>query len=99
MPGISESEFSIEDPTNPGFSHLEYDLYAKLGMTIRKNLKENRFEIVKIKTKEVQYSSSSLQGIIQIANDLEGEENTWIKDEPGSPDDPLYLYSKHGDEE
>lgn len=94
MPGIRESDFDKEDPKNPGYSQMEYDLYARLDMTIRKNLKENRFEIIKIKTKEVQYSNPRLQGIIKIANDLEGEENTWIKDEPGSPDDPFSLYGR-----
>jgi hypothetical protein len=94
MPGLTENDFDKEDPTNPGYSQLEYDLYGKLGMTIRKNLKENRFEIVRIKTKEVQYSNASLHGIIRIANDLEGRENTWLKDEPGSPDDPLHRYEK-----
>lgn len=78
MPGIRESDFDKEDPKNPGYSQMEYDLYARLGMTIRKNLKENRFEIVKIKTKEVQYSYSSIHDIVRIANQLENKDNTRV---------------------
>jgi len=43
MPAICEHEFEREDPNNPGYSMTEYDLYARLGMTLRKNLKFNEF--------------------------------------------------------
>ena len=84
MGTICEHEFEREDPKNPGYSRIEYDLYAKLNLTIRKNLKTNRYEIVKITTKAVQYSSS-IEGVVRMANQLEGEENTTIECGIGCP--------------
>jgi len=94
MPGISEEMFSTEDPRNPGYSLTEYDLHAKLGLTIRRNIRDDRYEIVVIKTKKVRHSVKTIELAIAIANQLEKEENTWLKDKPGSPDDPLNLYRK-----
>ena len=79
MGTICEHEFELEDPKNEGYSLLEYDLYARLDMTIRKNLKRNVYEIVGIKDKDVRYSSPEIQTIVRIANKLEGAKNTEIK--------------------
>lgn len=76
---VCEHEFNREDPKNPGYSMLEYDLYARLNMTLRKNLKTNKYEIVKISTKQVVYSYRDLKDIVRMANQLEGAENTVIR--------------------
>jgi hypothetical protein len=76
---VCEHEFEQPDPDNPDYSLVEYDLYAQLGLTIRKNLKDNVYEIVKIKSKEVVFSSPSLEDVVKRANELEGAENTIIK--------------------
>jgi len=79
MGSICEHTFEVEDNKNPGYSLVEYDLYAKLGLTIRKNLKTNEYEIIKIKTKEVQHRSKDIYEIVRIANELEGQENTKVE--------------------
>lgn len=78
MSKICEHEFEQEDPTNRGYSLTEYDLYADLGMAIRKNLKTGKFEIIKIKDNEVQYTGN-IDTIVKIANSLEKDQNTWIE--------------------
>lgn len=80
MGRICEHEFELPDPENPDYSHVEYDLYARLGLTIRKNLKQNIYEIVTIRRpRNVHYTSSDLHEIVLIANRLEGETNTVIE--------------------
>ena len=79
MPAICEHEFEREDPNNPGYSMTEYDLYARLGMTLRKNLKFNEFELAKISTGAAQFGFNTLQEAIAKANELEGTENTWVE--------------------
>ena len=74
---LSEKDFDSKDEN--GFSIVEYDLYAKLGLSIRKNHNTGRYEIFKIKSKKVQYSYSDLRDAIRCANNLEGEENTFYK--------------------
>ena len=79
MPAICEHEFEREDPNNPGYSMTEYDLYARLGMNLRKNLKFNEFELAKISTGAAQFGFNTLQEAIAKANELEGTENTWVE--------------------
>ena len=79
MPAVCEHEFEQEDPNNPGFSMTEYDLYAKLGLTLRRNLKFNEYELVSIKYNVVHYAFKTLQEAIAKANELEGTENTWVE--------------------
>lgn len=80
MSNICEHEFERANPDDPDYSLIEYDLYAKLGLTLRKNLKLNIFEIVTIKKPRiVKHSSANLQEIADIANDLEGRKNTFIQ--------------------
>lgn len=76
---ICEHEFEQEDPKNKGYSMTEYDLYAKLNLTIRKNLAAKEYEIVNISTKEVKFSSSSIHDAAREANRLEGAENTKVE--------------------
>ncbi len=71
MAVLCEHNFEVENPNNPGYSMTEVDLAAKLGMTIRKNLKTELFEIIKIKNKEVQYDNPDLMSIVRTANELE----------------------------
>lgn len=80
MGKICEHIFERPSSENPDYSLVEYDLYAKLGLTIRKNLKLNRYEIVTIaKPRIVRHSSASIDEIAVIANKLEGEMNTIIE--------------------
>ncbi len=79
MPAVCEHEFEQEDPNNRGFSMTEYDLYAKLGMTLRKNLKFNEYELAKISTGVAQFGFKTLQEAIAKANELEGTANTWVE--------------------
>jgi hypothetical protein len=78
MGGIKPEHYEKEDPNNPGYSQTEYDLYARIGLAIRKNLKDDCWELYHIKTKEVHHTSPQLENIVEIANELEGEKNTWI---------------------
>jgi hypothetical protein len=79
MSAICEHTFEKEDSNNPGYSMIEYDLYAKLNMTLRKNLNTNNYEIIDLKTKEVYYNYPTLQEAVNKCNKLEKEENTWIE--------------------
>lgn len=78
MSRICEHEFEQEDPFNKGYSLQEYDLYAKTGLAIRKNLRTGKFELINIKSKEVRHTGT-LEQIVAISNRLEGKENTWIE--------------------
>ena len=78
MGNICKHEFEQKDHFNKGYSMTEYDLYVKTGLTIRKNLKASRFELVDIKSKEVRYSGT-LEEIVAISNKLEGNKNTEIR--------------------
>jgi len=79
MPAVCEHEFEREDPNNPGYSMTEYDLYARLGLTLRRNLKFNEYELAKISTGAAQFGFKTLQEAIAKANELEGTENTWVE--------------------
>ena len=50
---LSEKEFNKPDPRNPDYSLVQYDLAVRLGLSLRKNLKENKFEIFNMKTGEI----------------------------------------------
>ena len=75
---IKPKEFELPDTTNPDYSFVEYDLYAKLGLSIRKNLKINEWEIFEIKSGQKKYWGN-LEFIVAKANELEGAENTTIR--------------------
>lgn len=78
MANVNEKLFEQPDPKNPDYSMTEYDLYAKLGLSIRKNIKLGRYEIFKLKSKDVVFSGT-LQDVVTEANRLEGSENTIIR--------------------
>ena len=79
MGRIRPEHFETEDNANPGYSMAEYDLYAKLGLTLRKNIKRDLYEIIGIKSREVHYTFPDLQSAVDMCNQLEGEDNTWIE--------------------
>lgn len=82
MGHISEKEFLTPDPNNPNYSLVEYDLYAKTGLTIRKNLKTDTYEIITIKSPYHRvHMSKDINEIAKIANSIEGSENTFVKEE------------------
>lgn len=85
MGTICEHEFEKEDPRNKGYSLTEYDLHARLNMTIRKNLKDNRYEIINLNRRQVAYSFSRIEDVVRMANELEGGENTEVKCGIGCP--------------
>jgi len=75
---INPKHYDWADSKDTRYSFVNYDLYAKLGLSIRKNLAENKWEIFVIKTGQKKYSGS-LEYIVETANELEGAENTSIK--------------------
>jgi hypothetical protein len=77
MGRISEKDFDPRDKNKPDYSSIEYDLYAKLGLTLVKNHKLNRYEIITIKDREVKYHGT-LQEMADKANELEQAKNTII---------------------
>lgn len=79
MASICVHEFNKEDPQKPGYSLIEFDLAAKTGASIRKNIKFNAYEIFDIKTGNVRMSSTSFENIVKLANELEGENFIQIK--------------------
>lgn len=82
---ICEHEFEKEDPNEKGYSLINYDLYARLNLSIRKNIRTNKYELFYITTMpgqkkgEVVFSTMSLQEIVDTANSLENANNTIIK--------------------
>lgn len=80
MAKICECDF-ITQEKDTDYSITEYDLKAKLGMSIRRNFKTQRYEIFKINTGEIQYSFSDLESAVRMANQL--EEDNLIKLEHG----------------
>ena len=77
MGKINPKDFNIPDDEDERYSFVEYDLYAKTGLSIRKNLVENRWEIFNIKTRQMKYKGT-LEYIVSRANEIEGTENTFI---------------------
>jgi len=78
MSSICNHIFEVEDPNKPGYSLTEYDLYARLGLSIRKNLVSGSYEIFRIDTDEV-VLSGTLQKVVNEANEMEGKRNTQIE--------------------
>ena len=78
MGKICECEFAAEDPKRKGYSLCEYDLFAKTGLSIRKNIKDNVYEIFEIKTEAVKYTYPTLERAIQRANMIENNNNTFV---------------------
>ena len=56
MSAICEHEFEQEDANNAGCSITEFDLVARLNMSLRKNLKEGVYEIVRSDTGDVLFA-------------------------------------------
>jgi len=79
MGTVCEHQFERPDKDNPKYSDLEYDLYARLGLSIRKNLETGNYELFTIKTGIAQFSYPKLQDAVDKANELEGGKNTEIK--------------------
>ena len=79
MPAVCEHEFQQEDPNNKGYSMTEYDIYARLGLTLRKNLKFNEYELAKISTGIAQFGFKTLQEAVAKANELEGTSNILVE--------------------
>lgn len=79
MGNICEHELEQEDPKRKEYSFIEYDLYAKTGLSLRKNIKDNKYEIFSIKTGEAKYSFDTLQGAVDKANQLEGGKHTKVE--------------------
>ena len=48
----------------------EFDLRARLNKTIRKDLRNNRYEILDLGTKQVTHASPTLKEIVRLANGL-----------------------------
>ena len=48
----------------------EFDLRATLNKTIRKDLRNKRYEIVNMGTKQVTHASPTLKEIVRLANEL-----------------------------
>lgn len=77
---ICEHIFQDTDPKDPRYSLTEYDLYAKLDKTIRKNHVAGMYEIVSIReVPRVVWFRGGLEYIVNIANRLEGATNTFIR--------------------
>lgn len=78
MSSICEHLFEDEDPDNLGYSMTVYNLYAALGLRIRKNLKSGLYEMFIIDNNKVVFEGS-LENVVDEANRREGQENTIIK--------------------
>ena len=48
----------------------EFDLRARLNKTIRKDLRNNRYEIVDLGTRQVTHASPTLKDVVRLANEL-----------------------------
>ena len=77
MGKINLKHFEIPDNKDSRYSFIEYDLYAKTGLSIRKNILENRWEIFEISSNKMKYKGT-LEYIVERANEIEGAENTFI---------------------
>jgi len=65
---LSEKEFNKPDPRNPEYSLVKYDLAAWLGLSLRKNLKEGKFEIFNIKTGEIKSTFNIFSDAVRECN-------------------------------
>ncbi|MEM3786958.1 MAG: hypothetical protein QXP59_00590 [Saccharolobus sp.] len=71
QPNLCEHEFEERDPHNKNYSLLEYDLAAGLNLSLRKNFKENVYEIFRIDTGEPIKTFKTLKEAADYANYLE----------------------------
>ncbi len=71
MSTICEHEFEQEDPHNLGYSITEFDLAARVNMSLRKNLREGLYEIVSLETGDVCHAYRTLEDAVRKANELE----------------------------
>lgn len=67
---ICEHMFSEPDLANPGYSQINFDLLARLNLTVRRNLRTKNFEIVRIPSGEVVFTSPGLPGIVEKAREM-----------------------------
>jgi hypothetical protein len=79
MSNICEHELSQPDPSKPDYSLVEYDLYADTGLSLRKNIKQKKYELFEINTGIVKYSYETLKEAVEKANELEGGKHTTIE--------------------
>ena len=79
MGNICEHELEQEDNKHKGYSFVEYDLYARTGLSLRKNIKDNKYELFNIKTGIAKYTYDTLQEAVDKANQLEGGQHTKIE--------------------
>lgn len=75
---LTEEMFETRDKLKPGYSSIEYDLYARLGLTLVKNHDLNRYEIITISSREVKHHGT-LREMANKANELEGKNNTTVE--------------------
>lgn len=57
----------------------EYDLYARLGLTLAYQKIKKKFVIKRIKDDKIEYAFDKLEEAVRKCNELEGAENTKIK--------------------
>ena len=73
MANVCEHEFEQRDPFNENYSMLEFDLYARLNKTIRKNHITGNYEIVGISgsAKGIVFFEGTLEEVVNKSNELE----------------------------
>ena len=78
MGNVCEHEFNNPDPNNSSYSFLEYDLYAKLDLSIWKNFITGNYELFRISDGVPVFSYPKIEDAVDKANELEGAENTKV---------------------
>lgn len=71
MGTICDHEFEVRDPKNTSYSLVEYDLAARLGLSLRKNHATGEYEIFVIRTGEVKHHMCTVEGAAAMCNELE----------------------------
>jgi len=71
--------FAEEDPRNKGYSLVEYDLKSITGLTLRKNHKRDKYELMKIREQEVVETFFTLSDAVARINQIEGKDYTFIR--------------------
>ena len=74
MTTICEATFEDEDPNNLGYSLTEFDLAAKLNLSMRKNFNTNKYEIFDLATSNAVFEGSLAKAVTE-ANHLEDANN------------------------
>lgn len=85
MSTICEHEFEQPDREKPWLSMTEFDLAARTGLSIRKNLNSGRFEIFEINSGRPIFAFNTLNDCVKKANDLEQDHLIQIKCGIGCP--------------